>query len=136
MNDTAPRSQSSPSVNAGALDDDTTRPGDAATRTPASFSQRRLWFLDRLLPVRTLYNVGHALRLTGELDVDALRRALNELVRRHEVLRTRFVLVAGEPMQEIVSEVVLPLEPEDLCALPTEERKREAHRRASEEARI
>ncbi|HEX8009625.1 MAG TPA: amino acid adenylation domain-containing protein [Casimicrobiaceae bacterium] len=103
-------------------------------RAPVSFSQRRLWLLDRLLPVRTLYNVGSVRRLSGELDANALRRALNELLRRHEILRTRFVVVDGEPVQEIMPEAMLPLTPEDLGDLPPAERESEARRRAAEEA--
>ncbi len=128
MNDTAPR------ADAAALDSDRTRRDRASLRAPVSFSQRRLWLLDRLLPVRTLYNVGSVRRLAGELDVDALRRALNELLRRHEALRTRFAVVDGEPVQEIMPEAMLPLAPEDLCALPPAERESEARRRAVEEA--
>jgi len=104
-------------------------------RTPTSFSQRRLWLLDRLLPVRAVYNLCSARRLTGELDVDALRRALNEVLQRHETLRTRFAVVDGEPFQEILPEVVLALTPEELSHVPMPERESEARRRAEEEAR-
>src|SRR5215218_5298337 len=68
---------------------------------PASFSQQRLWFLDQLEPGTALYNVPSALRLTGRLDVAALRRTLNEIVSRHEVLRTTFVMHGSELMQLI-----------------------------------
>jgi len=104
-------------------------------RTPTSFSQRRLWLLDRLLPVRAVYNLCSAQRLTGNLDVDALRRALNEVLHRHEALRTRFAVVDGEPFQEILPEVVLPLTPEELSHIPMAERESEARRRAQEEGR-
>ena len=57
---------------------------------PLSFGQLRLWFLDRLEPGSAAYNVPNAVRLNGRLDVEALERSLNEIVRRHEVLRTRF----------------------------------------------
>jgi len=66
-----------------------------------SFSQERLWFLDQLLANDSVYNIAVATRLTGELDVLALRGALNELVRRHESLRTRFVSVEGVGRQLI-----------------------------------
>ncbi|HET7451575.1 MAG TPA: amino acid adenylation domain-containing protein, partial [Thermoanaerobaculia bacterium] len=65
---------------------------------PLSFAQQRLWFLDQLEP-GGLYNVAEALRLCGPLDVDALRRALDAVVARHEALRTTFRSVDGEPMQ-------------------------------------
>src|SRR5262249_31715173 len=68
---------------------------------PLSFAQQRLWFIDQLEPGRATYNVPGAVRLEGELDVEALRRSIEEIVRRHEVLRTRFVSVNGEPRQVI-----------------------------------
>ena len=57
---------------------------------PVSFAQQRLWLLDRLLPMRSVYVEPKVYRLTGALKVDALRAALDELVERHESLRTRF----------------------------------------------
>jgi hypothetical protein len=66
---------------------------------PLSFAQQRLWLLDRLIPLGSVYNIQHALRLSGELDEAALRSALNEVARRHEVLRTRFGMQDGEPVQ-------------------------------------
>jgi amino acid adenylation domain-containing protein len=77
---------------------------------PASFPQRRLWFIDRLTPGLSLYNVPFALRVRGPLDVAALEAAWNGLLRRHESLRTTFAEVEGEPVQ-----VIAPFEP---VALP------------------
>ena len=54
---------------------------------PLSFAQQRLWFIDQLEPGQTTYNIAHAVRLTGALDFNALRRSVTEIVRRHEVLR-------------------------------------------------
>jgi amino acid adenylation domain-containing protein len=71
-------------------------PGSAA---PASFAQRRLWFLDRIEPGNAGYHVPVILRLRGRLDVDALDRAVRAVVARHEVLRTTFGEVDGEPVQ-------------------------------------
>jgi len=68
---------------------------------PLSFAQQRLWFLDQLEPQSPLYNVCRALRLSGRLNVEALRNALNAIVRRDEVLRTTFAAVDGFPVQVI-----------------------------------
>src|SRR5262249_44871710 len=57
---------------------------------PLSFAQQRLWFIDQLEPGSAAYNIPIAVRLEGELKVEALRKAIEEEVRRHEVLRTRF----------------------------------------------
>jgi len=70
----------------------------AEQAAPLSFAQQRLWLLDRLMPTGSVYNIEHVLRLSGELDHLALRDALNELVRRHEVLRTRFGTQDGQPV--------------------------------------
>ena len=68
-------------------------------QAPLSFAQERLWFLDQLEPGDTAYNVPFHLRLTGTLDIDALRRSINEIVRRHDILRTTFPAVDGGPVQ-------------------------------------
>lgn len=68
---------------------------------PLSFAQQRLWFLDQLEPGNTSYNVYVALRLTGSLNIAVLQRSLEEIVRRHENLRTSFHLKDGHPVQVI-----------------------------------
>ncbi|WP_240364873.1 condensation domain-containing protein, partial [Pseudomonas syringae] len=71
-------------------------------RIALSFSQQRLWFLDHLdAAAGAAYHLPIALRLSGELDPDALHAALDRLVARHEILRTSFVLTEGEPEQKI-----------------------------------
>src|SRR5215213_5086773 len=77
------------------------REGEAV---PLSFTQQRLWFLNQLEPDSTFYNIPVAIRLKGRLDVQSLERALSELVRRHESLRTRFAVEAEQPVQVISSE--------------------------------
>ncbi|WP_327432451.1 non-ribosomal peptide synthetase [Streptomyces sp. NBC_01236] len=93
-----------------ATDDD----GDA----PLSSSQQRLWFLDQLQPGDASYNVIEVFRLHGELDADALRRALHELVVRHEILRTRYVATAGVPRQVVDPEPTVRLALRDLAGAP------------------
>jgi amino acid adenylation domain-containing protein len=74
---------------------------DRSEPLPLSFAQERLWFLQRLQPESSTYNMFAVLRLRGELDAAALERALGEVVRRHEVLRTVFDEVEGRPVQVI-----------------------------------
>ncbi len=107
----------------------------ATTPAPLSFAQQRLWFIDQLDPNSPLYNIPAALRLTGSLNVSVLERTLNEVVRRHQVLRTRFAAVTDQPVQIIAPELILRLPVVDLHALPAAERATEAHRLAAEEAR-
>ncbi|MFI5527229.1 amino acid adenylation domain-containing protein [Kitasatospora sp. NPDC051853] len=83
---------------------------------PLSFAQRRLWILDRLRPDTTEYLMTTALRLEGRLDRAALRTALDGVVARHEVLRTRYPVVAGEPVQVIDAPAPVPLTELDLSA--------------------
>jgi amino acid adenylation domain-containing protein len=83
------------------------RPPDLGV-IPTSFAQQRLWFLDQLQPGNPAYNVPATVRLTGPLYADVLARALNEVVRRHDVLRTRFALANDTPIQVVAP--TLPLE--------------------------
>src|SRR5262245_34209502 len=101
---------------------------------PLSFAQQRLWFLDQLLPANPFYNIPAALRLTNPLNVSALARSLNEIVRRHEALRTAFATVNGVPVQIIASELQLALPVTDLRHLLASEREAEALRLARAEA--
>ncbi|MES1241581.1 MAG: non-ribosomal peptide synthase/polyketide synthase [Acidobacteriota bacterium] len=89
---------------------------------PLSFAQQRLWFLDRLDPGTPAFNVPAAIGLRGNLNVAALHRALNEVVRRHETLRTRFPSVDGKVSQEILPELEVPLPVVELSD-PEEERR-------------
>lgn len=100
---------------------------------PASYSQERLWFLSQLEPDSPAYNLPLAVRLSGELNLLAFERALGEIVRRHESLRTTFREVEGKPVQVVSphAPVVVPLI--DLTGLPDAEA--EARRLADEDAR-
>lgn len=88
--------------------------GQAAQRRkvyPLSFPQQRLWFLAQLQPGSAAYNCPGAILLKGSLDIPALRASLSEVVRRHEVFRTTFHIIAREPVQVVgpASEVPLPI---------------------------
>lgn len=101
---------------------------------PLSFAQQRLWFLDQLRPGGTDYNLPGALRLKGPLDVGALARSTNEIVRRHESLRTTFRSVEGEPVQVISPHVPVEVALVDHSGLPEDAREAEAMGLAREEA--
>ncbi|MBW2254792.1 MAG: amino acid adenylation domain-containing protein, partial [Deltaproteobacteria bacterium] len=92
------------------------RPRARGEPTPLSFAQQRLWFLDQLHPGNPAYNLAHAVRLQGSLDVEALQRALADIVRRHEILRTVFVAVDGVPTQVVSEPGSVELTLEDLTA--------------------
>ena len=76
-------------------------PVSRESELPLSFAQERLWFLDQLAPGSTVYNMPGAFRLTGRLDIAALERSLNEIMRRHEALRTTFRSVEGSPHKSL-----------------------------------
>ena len=66
---------------------------------PASFAQKRLWFLDQLDPGSSAYNLPRALRIAGSFNIEVLQKALRAIVARHESLRTTFVAFDGDPVQ-------------------------------------
>jgi amino acid adenylation domain-containing protein len=101
---------------------------------PLSFAQQRLWFLDQLMPGSIAYNMSGAVRLTGPLNVVALEQSLTEVLRRHEILRTTFRAVDGQPFQSIAPAKPFILPVTDLEPLPEAEREAEARRLAIEEA--
>ena len=103
---------------------------------PLSFSQQRVWVLDQLDLAGTAYNLAVAVRLSGMLDVEALRWALSGAVARHEALRTSFANVQGRPVQVIARELAVALPRVDLSGLQGAERAREARRVASSLARV
>ena len=102
---------------------------------PLSFAQQRLWFLNQLAPESGFYNSFKAVRLKGELHVEALEQTLNEIVRRHEVLRTRFVNVGGEPRQEVLEITSLKLPLTDFSSLNEAEREAAVFEAATAEKR-
>ena len=103
-------------------------------RLPLSFAQQRLWLLDRLDPGSPLYNVSRAIRLAGALNVDALVRALTEIVRRHEALRTTFPIIDEQPAQSIAEPQPIKLRMFELGNLQTENQEEEAAKWMRQEA--
>ncbi|MGV9678261.1 amino acid adenylation domain-containing protein [Nocardia sp. NPDC003482] len=93
-------------------------PVDRSAPLPLSFAQQRLWFLDRLMPGSPFYNVPMSYRLSGPVDADVLRRAFEQLVARHEVLRTVIADDAGAPRQVIGSPGPMPVPVVDVAAAP------------------
>ncbi|MEU5092259.1 amino acid adenylation domain-containing protein [Streptomyces sp. NPDC021356] len=87
---------------------------DESEPAPLSWTQERLWLEDQLRPSDAAYNMPTVLRLRGPLDVNALQEALDSVVRRHSVLRSRFVLVQGAPVQQAVADARVPLRHIDL----------------------
>ncbi|HWX42056.1 MAG TPA: amino acid adenylation domain-containing protein, partial [Blastocatellia bacterium] len=110
------------------------RPGRGFARL--SFAQQRLWFIDQLEPDNLAYNLTSVLRLKGRFNLPAFKRSAEEIVRRHESLRTNFAIRDGEPVQVIHSEIDLPLSVVDLREMPEEVREAEAARLVSEQARV
>jgi amino acid adenylation domain-containing protein len=96
---------------------------------PLSFAQQRLWLLDQLEPAPWAYNVAVARHLHGALDVDALRRALDEIVARHEPLRTTFTTCDGAPVQVVGSACPFDLEEVDAPSVDATELVTEFTRR-------
>ncbi|HEU0052574.1 MAG TPA: condensation domain-containing protein, partial [Longimicrobium sp.] len=89
-------------------------PADRSAPLPLSFAQQRLWFLERMGDLGSTYHMPTRLRLGGEVDRAALRRALDAMLARHEALRTTFVEVDGEPVQRIAEESRFHLVEHDL----------------------
>jgi amino acid adenylation domain-containing protein len=93
---------------------------------PVSFAQQRLWFLDQLIPNNDIYNVPTVIRLTGSLNLTALEQTFNEIVRRHETLRTTFIVLDGQPLQAIAPSLTIPISVLNLQQLSADEREVEA----------
>jgi non-ribosomal peptide synthetase component F len=105
---------------------------------PLSFAQQRLWVRDQLSPGIALYNISQAIQVKGALNITALELTLNEIVRRHEILRTTFVApdfhLDGNPVQVIAPTLRLALPIVDLQEFPETEREVETQRLAVSEA--
>jgi amino acid adenylation domain-containing protein/non-ribosomal peptide synthase protein (TIGR01720 family)/FkbM family methyltransferase len=107
-------------------------PVDRNHALPLSFAQQRMWFLHQLEPESAVYNLPYALRFNGDLDDAALEYALNEIVCRQEILRTRYELLNGEAVQRIEPAAAVRVDRMDLTNMPDPEG--EARRLAEKEA--
>jgi len=106
---------------------------------PLSLSQQRLWFLEQLDPGTAIFNIPLACRMTGSLDTAAFERSINEIIRRHESLRTSFIAIDGQPRQTIApapadGESLIKLPIINLTRLPKDEWETEVSKLAAQEA--
>jgi non-ribosomal peptide synthetase component F len=101
---------------------------------PLSFAQQRIWFVEQLQPGLGLYNEHGALRLIGALDLDALERSVQQIVARHEILRTVFPVVDDRPVQVVLPAATAPLARLDLRSLSEDARDESLRRLADEHA--
>ncbi|MBD2360529.1 amino acid adenylation domain-containing protein [Anabaena minutissima FACHB-250] len=99
-----------------------------------SFAQQRLWFIDQLEPGNPLYNMPGAVRLQGKLNIVALEQSLNEIVKRHEVLRTTFKNLKGQPVQAIAPSLHLTIPVINVIELPSLTQEQEVQKLISQEA--
>ncbi|MEA5498672.1 non-ribosomal peptide synthetase [Limnoraphis robusta] len=101
---------------------------------PLSFAQQRLWFLEQLQPDTATYTIPSAVRLTGELNIELFEKSLNEIIRRHEILRTNFIIQDGQPVQVISENATLEISHFNLQPLDKTEQEAEVIRLMTEEA--
>ncbi|MBD2611527.1 amino acid adenylation domain-containing protein [Nostoc punctiforme FACHB-252] len=99
---------------------------------PLSFAQQGLWFINQLTPNTPTYNIPIVINFKGCINFTALQDSLNEIIRRHEVLRTSFRVENGQPVQVVNQAVSVTLEVEDLRYLSENERTQEARRLATD----
>ncbi|GAK51446.1 amino acid adenylation domain protein [Candidatus Moduliflexus flocculans] len=103
--------------------------------TPLSFAEQRLWFLEELEERYPTYTIPFGFRLKGQLNVAALEQSVNEIVRRHDTLRTSFTAIKGVPHKQILSTLTLPLPVHDLRQFPAAERDKRLQTLVQQEAR-
>ncbi|HET8842786.1 MAG TPA: amino acid adenylation domain-containing protein, partial [Ktedonobacteraceae bacterium] len=108
--------------------------GAEAIVLPASFAQQNIWLLDQMMPGNAAYNIPALIHIHSTLDLEILQQSLQEMVRRHEILRTTFALIDGQVMQVISPTRLLPLAQEDLRNTPLNERETIIQRSAEMEA--
>ena len=86
-------------------------------RMPLSFAQQRLWFLEQVHPASSINHISMGVRVRGPLNPEMLERSVQEIIRRHEILRTRFVSDRGEGFADISGDAVFTISPHDLRQL-------------------
>ncbi|MCC5601602.1 non-ribosomal peptide synthetase [Nostoc favosum] len=101
---------------------------------PLSFAQQRLWFLAQLEPDSPFYNIPAAVRLQGQLNVEALQQTFNEIINRHEALRTNFQIIEGQAVAVISEEKPLKLSIFNISSLPANRQEAEVKQLAFQEA--
>lgn len=119
------------SPNKSPVTSDKNRPvlGEGEFRFPTTLAQQALWYLDRLEPGNPAWNIAVRFRIRGPLKPSLLERAINDIVRRHEILRTTFSFLDGTPAQTVHASAHIPLPVDDLSAIPAHERDSEEERR-------
>ena len=103
---------------------------------PLTFSQQRLWFLDQLQPGKPVYNIPIIVNISGQFNILAFERSINEVIRRHEILRTFFQIKNGVPVQIICTSLNLNIPVVDLSHLAEEIRETAAMQLANEDAKL
>jgi len=109
--------------------------GEEFNSFPLSFAQERLWFLDQWVPANPAYNTPGAIRLNGALHLQGLQQSIATIISRHEILRTTFADVAGQPIQIIRAAMRLPMPLLDLRGLAASARQAQVHALTNAEAR-
>ncbi len=108
----------------------------ATNQHPLTFTQQQLWFINQLQPGTATYNIPVAIHLTGKLNVSVLVRSFNEIIQRHDILRTSFEVVDGEPIQKVADAIAFSLPEIDLCHLSDEQQQTEVQKLSQQEAQL
>ncbi|MBD2567372.1 non-ribosomal peptide synthetase [Anabaena lutea] len=103
---------------------------------PLGFTQQQLWFINQLQPGTPVYNISVAVHIPGTLDVSALVRSINEIIQRHDILRTSFEIINGEPVQKVADVVKLTLPEVDLRHIPEEQQQAEVQKLSLQAAQV
>lgn len=110
--------------------------GEPQYRFPASIAQQSFWYLDRLKPGNPCWNIAVRFRITGPLDVSILERSINQIVRRHEILRTSFAVLDDSLVQIVHADASIPLPSDDLTCIPSTNREEQQERVTIAEAAL